>query len=50
MMKKRYYLQPLSLEERMMYEYVLATEVDQQRWYVVRYLDLWSSESLICIQ
>lgn len=49
-MKKRYYLQPLSVEERLYHEFVLASEVDQQRWYIVMYLDLWNYESLICIQ
>jgi len=49
-MKKKYYLQPLSMEERVFYEYLLASEVDMQRWYIVMYLELWKSESLICIQ
>jgi len=49
-MKKKYYLQPLTVQERMFFEYLLANEVDQQRWYIVMYLELWRSESLICIQ
>ena len=49
-MKKRYYLQSLTTEEKLFYEYLLAGEVDRQRWYIVVYLELWESESLISIQ
>ena len=49
-MKKRYYLPSLTLEEKLYYEYLLAEEVDRQRWYIVVYLELWKSESLVSIQ
>lgn len=49
-MKKRYSLQPLSTEEKLLYDFLLAGEVDRQRWYIVVYLELWKSESLINIQ
>jgi hypothetical protein len=50
MMKKRYFLPALSIEEKLFYEYLLAEEVDRQRWYIVLYLDLWNAESIISIQ
>lgn len=49
-MKKRYYLPSLTTEEKMYYEYLLSGEVDRQRWYIVVYLELWKSESLVSIQ
>ena len=49
-MRKRYFLPSLTIEEKLFYEYLLAGEVDRQHWYVVVYLDLWKSESLLSIQ
>ena len=49
-MKMKYFLQMLSAEEKVYFEYLLLDEIDKQRWYGIVYLEILKSESLICVQ
>ncbi len=49
-MKRKYYLPMLSLEEKLLFEYLLLDEIDKQRWYAIVHLELWNTEGIICIQ
>ena len=49
-MKHKYQLYPMSHEERMVMEYLLLNEMEQQTWFGVIYLELWNTEGIICLQ
>ena len=49
-MKRKYYLPMLSLEEKLLFEYLLLDEIDKERWYAIVHLEMWKTEGIICIQ
>lgn len=46
----RYQLQPLSREQRVIFEYMLLDEMSRQQWFGIIFLELWQTEGYICIQ
>ena len=49
-MKINYHLFPLTMEERMYYQYLLLDEMDHQAWFGVAYLETMGREIFICAQ
>ena len=49
-MKRKYHLYPMSYEQRMVVEYLLLNEMENQSWFGVVYLELWKTEGIICLQ
>lgn len=49
-MKIKYHLPLLTREQRLFMEYLLLDEIEKQTWYSIVFLNLWKTESFICIQ
>ncbi len=49
-MKVNYSWRKITLEQRVIHEYLLLNEIEKQKWFHIVYLKLWKSVGLICNQ